>query len=194
MVFHPLVSKIWAGTDQNGTFFDNNWRPSWMCHSDRTGCWTRVRHNRQEAISSISAQFHHMPERYERVRVGWHCAKVKGHAELKQNPRVKTLIVTTPPNYIILTPTVSVLTSTCSKYGAIPTLISGITALKKMACAIFLWSAAIFESVGRTESVFELNLALSEKRPTKECRSDSGIFLNRVFLFFVLFCFLLFFL
>ena len=27
-VFHPLVSKIWAGTDQNGTFFDNNWRPS----------------------------------------------------------------------------------------------------------------------------------------------------------------------
>ena len=24
MVFHPLVSKIWAGTDQNGTFFDNN--------------------------------------------------------------------------------------------------------------------------------------------------------------------------
>ena len=24
-----------------------------------------------------------MPERYERVRVGWHCAKIKGHAELK---------------------------------------------------------------------------------------------------------------
>ena len=24
MVFHPLVSKIWVGTDQNGTFFDNN--------------------------------------------------------------------------------------------------------------------------------------------------------------------------
>ena len=24
MVFHPLVSKILAGTDQNGTFFDNN--------------------------------------------------------------------------------------------------------------------------------------------------------------------------
>ena len=24
MVFHPLVSKLWAETDQNGTFFDNN--------------------------------------------------------------------------------------------------------------------------------------------------------------------------
>ena len=34
-----------------------------------------------------SRRFRHnsiiMPERYERVRVGWHCAKVKGHAELK---------------------------------------------------------------------------------------------------------------
>ena len=38
---------------------------------------------RKEAISSISAQFHYTPERYERVRVGWHCVKVKGHAELK---------------------------------------------------------------------------------------------------------------
>ena len=39
--------------------------------------------NRKEAISAILAQDYHMPERYERVRVGWHCAKVKGHAELK---------------------------------------------------------------------------------------------------------------
>ena len=32
-----------------------------------------------------------MAERYKRVRVGWHCAKVKGHAELKtEKPRVKT--------------------------------------------------------------------------------------------------------
>ena len=32
-----------------------------------------------------------MAESYERVRVGWHCAKVKGHTELKiENPRVKT--------------------------------------------------------------------------------------------------------
>ena len=32
------------------------------------------------------------------------------------------------------------------------------------------------ESVSRTEPIFELNLALSEKRPIIECRSDSGIF------------------
>ena len=32
------------------------------------------------------------------------------------------------------------------------------------------------ESIGRTEQVLELNLAPSEKRPTKECRSDPGIF------------------
>ena len=32
-----------------------------------------------------------MPERNERVRVGWHCAKVKDRAELKiEKPRVKT--------------------------------------------------------------------------------------------------------
>ena len=43
MVFHPLVSWIWAGTDQNGTFFDNNWRLSWMSHSGWNGCWTGVR-------------------------------------------------------------------------------------------------------------------------------------------------------
>ena len=34
-------------------------------------------------MSSISAQFCNMPGRYERACVGWHCAKVKGHAELK---------------------------------------------------------------------------------------------------------------
>ena len=33
-----------------------------------------------------------MPERHERVPVRWHCAKVKGHAELKiEKPRAKTL-------------------------------------------------------------------------------------------------------
>ena len=38
-----------------------------------------------------------MPERYERVRVGWHCAKVKGHAELKiEKSRVKTFIYDFP--------------------------------------------------------------------------------------------------
>ena len=38
-----------------------------------------------------------MPERHERILVRWHCAKVKGHAELKiENPRVKTLIYDFP--------------------------------------------------------------------------------------------------
>ena len=77
-----LVSDLWAMASKNGTVFSNNWPPSWMCHSDWTGCWTWVSPHRKEAISSISAQFY-MPGRYERVCVGWHCAKVKGHAELK---------------------------------------------------------------------------------------------------------------
>ena len=65
--------------------------PSWMYHSDQTGCWTCVSPNRKEAISSISAQFYHMAERYERARFGWHCAKLNGHAELKiEKSRVKT--------------------------------------------------------------------------------------------------------
>ena len=46
-----------------------------------------------ERKQSISAQFYHMPERHERVCVGWHCAKVKGHAELTiEKSRVKTFI------------------------------------------------------------------------------------------------------
>ena len=41
--------------------------------------------------------FFHMPGRYERVRVGWHCAKVKGHAELKiGKSRAKTFIYDFP--------------------------------------------------------------------------------------------------
>ena len=40
-----LVSDLWAMAGKNGTVFDNNWPPFWMCHSDRTGarltkvCW-----------------------------------------------------------------------------------------------------------------------------------------------------------
>ena len=34
------------------------------------------------------------------------------------------------------------------------------------------------ESGGQNEPVFKLNLALSEERPTNECRSDSGHFLS----------------
>ena len=74
---------------------------------------TRVSPNRKEAISSISVQFHHMPEWYERVHVGWHCAKVKRHAELKiEKPRVKTLSYDFPE---LPHSTVSVLTYTYAK-------------------------------------------------------------------------------
>ena len=53
--------------------------------------------HRKEAMSLISAQFYNMPGRYERVCVGWHCAKVKGHAELKiEKSRVKTFIYDFP--------------------------------------------------------------------------------------------------
>ena len=48
-----------------------------------------------EAMSLISAQIHHMLERYEKVLVGWHCAKVKGRLQLKiliEKHRVKTFI------------------------------------------------------------------------------------------------------
>ena len=38
-----------------------------------------------------------MPERYEWVRVYWHCAKAKAHAELKiEKPRVKTFSYSFP--------------------------------------------------------------------------------------------------
>ena len=38
-----------------------------------------------------------MPGRYKRVCVGWHCVKVKGHAELKiEKSRVKTFIYDFP--------------------------------------------------------------------------------------------------
>ena len=61
------------------------------CHLECAIQTELVVDNGQEAISSISAQFYQMPERYERVRVGWHCAKVKGHVELKkEKPRVRT--------------------------------------------------------------------------------------------------------
>ena len=92
-----LVSDLWVMAGKNGTVFFNNWPPTWMCHSDRTGCWPWVSPHRKEAISLISAQFYHMPGRYERVCVGWHCAKVKGHAELKiEKSRVTTFIYDFP--------------------------------------------------------------------------------------------------
>ena len=147
-----LVSDLWAMAGKNGTVFFNNWPPSWMCHSDRTGCWTWVSPHRKESMSLISAQFYNMPGRYERVCVGWHCAKVKGHAELKiERSREKTFIYDFPKLYhsspnsfggnahrhtkvkseqgtnIEGAPKVPL----CTKYGAIPTIISGVTAFWK---------------------------------------------------------------
>ena len=56
-----------------------------------------------------------MPERHERVLVRWHCAKVKGYAELKiEKPRVKTLSYDFPKLHI-LKPTVFVVTSIYAK-------------------------------------------------------------------------------
>ena len=64
-------------------------RPNWLL--------VVVSPHRKEAMSLISAQFYNMPGRYERVCVGWHCAKVKGHAELKiEKSRVKTFIYDFP--------------------------------------------------------------------------------------------------
>ena len=111
-----LVSDLWAMAGENGTVFFNNWLPSWMCHSDRTGCWTWVSPHRKEAMSSISAQFYHIPGRYERVYVGWHCAKVKGHAEFKNRKNLEwSPLFTISPNYTIPAPTVSVLMGTYTK-------------------------------------------------------------------------------
>ena len=47
-------------------------------------------------MSSISAQFYHMPGRYERGCVGWHCAKVKGHAELKNGKNAQNALSVLP--------------------------------------------------------------------------------------------------
>ena len=44
-------------------------------------------------MSLISAQFYNMPGRYERVSVGWHCAKIKGHAELKIQSKDLYLVI-----------------------------------------------------------------------------------------------------
>ena len=56
------------------------------------GCGPQYTPNWKEAIVSILIQFCHMPERYKRFLVGWHCAKVKGRVELKiEQPQSKDL-------------------------------------------------------------------------------------------------------
>ena len=65
-----------------------------------------------ELVVELELALTYVRKIYERVHVGWHCAKVKGHAELKiEKPRVKTLSYDFP-NYTIPTRTVSAVTST----------------------------------------------------------------------------------
>ena len=79
-----LVSDLWLWQAKMAQFFFTTIGRYLECAiQTELHCWTRVSPNRKEVISSISAQFYHMPERYERVRIGWHCTKVKDHAELK---------------------------------------------------------------------------------------------------------------
>ena len=151
-----------------------------------------------------------MPERYERIRVGWHCAKVKGHAELDiEKPRVKTFSYDFPklhhsnPNSFganvhlhHFKKTVKVIerspdVTPRSKYEKVkrpprsssaPNMVQfrlsfpELQHFEKNGAPHFFLIGRHLESVGRTEPVFELNLALSEKRPTNEFWSDSGIF------------------
>ena len=56
-------------------------------------------------------------------------------------------------------------------------LFDGKTMFEKNGAHHFSLFGRHLQSVGRTEPVFELTLALSEERPTNECRSDSGIVL-----------------
>ena len=145
------------------------------------------------------------PERYETVRIGWHCAKVKGHAELKiEKSRVKTLSYDFPnlrhynPNsfranvhlHQFKKKTVQVIArshnvTSRSKYekskghprspGA-PNMVQfrqffpELRHFEKNAMLHFSLIGCHLESVGRTEPVFELNLALSKKGRKKGLR------------------------
>ena len=81
MVFHPLVSNIWAGTDQNGTFFDNN-------IGVHLECAIQAEMVVELELALIgrkqSRRFRHKSiickKATKRVRK---CAKVKGHVEFK---------------------------------------------------------------------------------------------------------------
>ena len=102
-----------------------------------------------------------MPERYERVRVGWHCAKVKGHAELKIQKLKRHLRCPCAPNMVHFR-----------------LLFSELWHLKKIGACHFSLIGRHLENVGRTELFFELILAPSNERPTYEFRSDSVFFLS----------------
>ena len=98
----------------------------------------------------------HMPDRYKSVLVRIRHTKVKLSDKLKGHPR-----------------------SPCaSNLVQIRLLFTYLRYLKKIGMRHFSLIGCHLETVGRTELVFELNLAPSEKRPTYKFRSDSGIFLS----------------
>ena len=186
MLFHPLVSKIWARTDQNGTFFDNNWPPSWKCHRDRTGCWTwyRPTPNWKDAILSISIQFCHMPERYKRVLVGWHCAKVKGRVDVYLRPNLKKTVKVGESSRDV-TPRSKydkseghIRSPYASNLVQFQLLFTKLQHFEKKWHTLFPLIGRHLESVIWTKPVFEIYLAPSEKRLTYECRSDLSIFVE----------------
>ena len=152
----------------------------------------------------VSAQFYLMPGRYEWVHTGWHCANIKGYAELikEKKHRVKTVSYDFPKlhhsnsNSFGVNATLSLKTVKVnkrsrdvtprskykrSKWHPSPPVHqiwsnSGYYFQRYNGTCNFSLIGRHLESVGRTETVFELYLALSEERPTNECLSDSGIF------------------
>ena len=128
-----------------------------------------------------------MPERHERALVRWHCAKVKGHAELKiEKPRVKTLSYDFPklhhskPNSFCANvhlrqsfwKTVKVMWRhtkvKVSKFEGAPMVP---LCLKFGAIPTTIYKV-------RTIPVFKHTLAPSEKWPTQEISVRSGPFLS----------------
>ena len=90
-----------------------------------------------------------MPGRYERVCVGWHCAKVKGHAEL---------------------------TPCTPNMGQFQPLFPELRHFEKNGTHHFFEIGRHLESASWTKLVFELVQALSERKPTCEFWSNSGHF------------------
>ena len=137
-----------------------------------------------------------MPGRYERVCVGWHCAKVKGHAELKiEKSRVKTFIYDFPklhhssPNSFGANVHLSQflknfqenptgrLRSLCApNMVQFRPLFPELRHFEENGTHHFFKIGRHLESASLTKLVFELVRALSERRPTCEFWSDSGYF------------------
>ena len=145
-----------------------------------------------------------MPERHERVLVRWHCAKVKGHAELKiEKPRVKTLSYDVPKLHHSKTnsfcanvhlrqsfwKTVKVTKRSCdvtpwskkSKGHPWSLCASNLVQLRhfeRNGTRHFSLIGRHLESVSRTIPVFKHTLAPSGKWPTQEILVRFGPFLS----------------